>query len=57
MKRVTFDDNLYIIFIGNKDDIENKSLLWWNKLDYYTFRELRAMRVFWDNLYYFQNDK
>ena len=39
MKHVTFNETTYILFIENKDDIEDKSALWWTHLDYYAFLE------------------
>ena len=39
MKHVTFNETTYILFIENKDDIEDKSERWWTHLDYYAFLE------------------
>lgn len=43
MKRVTFNETTYILLIENKDDIEDKSTLWWSHLEYYAFRELKRL--------------
>jgi hypothetical protein len=41
MKHVTFNDTTYIVMIENKDDIEDKNMLWWTYLDYYRFLEYK----------------
>ena len=41
MKHVTFNETTHILFIENKEDIEDKSALWWTQLDYYTFLQLK----------------
>jgi len=39
MKHVTFNEITYILFIENKQDIEDKDTLWWTQLDYFAFLE------------------
>ncbi len=47
MKHVTFNETTYTVLIENKDDIEDKSLLWWAYADYIVFRERQVVEYFY----------
>ena len=49
MKHVTFNETIYILFIENREDIEDKNALWWTYADYIVFRERRIL----EQLYFF----
>ena len=41
MKRVSFDETIYIFFIDNRECLLQtvpKQYLWWSEIDYYNFR-------------------
>lgn len=43
MKHVTFNETIYIVFIENRGDIEDKNALWWTYSDYIVFRERQIL--------------
>ena len=43
MKHVTFNETTYILFIENREDIEDKRALWWSYSDYIVFRERKIL--------------
>ncbi len=53
MKHVTFNDTTYIVMIENKEDIEDKDVLWWTLSDYYRFLECKR---FEDDFYIIFDD-
>ncbi len=52
MKHVTFNETTQIAIIENREDIEDKTALWWTHIDYIVFRE----RTILEQFYFFNDD-